>query len=293
LSLPGARDDPRHVRALCARVWCGPFLGRDGAAQDEAVAEAEAAARALGDPAMLVQALHTRAHHEASGNRLDLADALADEAIACARAAGSDWDAATVLVAKVRAQSTIADVRRNVDRAVLELEAVGNVWSLAQTLVIATYIAMCMGSDRDAREFVTRAEPVVQRLDDPFLSMLLRGNVGLAALLSGDVDAARQAFRRQITLCRELVARPSAAEAFLGLAAVAAVGGDAPRAARLTGAASACSSRQDPVRARLGTDFLEPARARCRPDEWDAAQREGAELDFGDAIAYALEPQGG
>ena len=39
--------------------------------------------------------------------------------------------------------------------------------------------------------------PLVRELDHPYLWMLLRGKSGLAALLSGDTDAAREAFREQ------------------------------------------------------------------------------------------------
>ena len=77
-----------------------------------------------------------------------------------------------------------------------------------------------------------------------------------------------------------------------GLAAVAAVrDDDLDRAARLTGAAAAhrYDEPHDPVDARLDATFLEPARARCGADAWDAALREGAALSFEDAIAYALD----
>ena len=69
--------------------------------------------------------------------------------------------------------------------------------------------------------------------------MLVHGNFGLAALLTGDTDAARDAFREELALCRELVVRPFATEGLLGLAGVAAVRGDIDRAARLVGAAAA------------------------------------------------------
>ena len=47
------------------------------------------------------------------------------------------------------------------------------------------------------------AEPA-QREIDAGLWMLLRGNSGLAVLLTGDRDAARQAFREELALCRDL-----------------------------------------------------------------------------------------
>ena len=60
--------------------------------------------------------------------------------------------------------------------------------------------------------------------------MILEGNFGLAALLTGDTDAARDAFREELRLCRELVCAPSPRRPS-GLAAVAGPGDDARRAA--------------------------------------------------------------
>ena len=73
--------------------------------------------------------------------------------------------------------------------------------------------------------------------------MLLRGNFGLAALLTGDTDDARRAFREKLALCRQLVVLPFAFEGLIGLAAVATVRGNLDRArdspARLPHTASA------------------------------------------------------
>jgi hypothetical protein len=124
--------------------------------------------------------------------------------------------------------------------------------------------------------------------------MLIRGNAGLAALFLGDMDAARTAFYDELKLFREMVILPAAHEALRGLAAVAIVEGDIPRAARLIGAATAhrYDDPEDPVDARLHATFFEPARADHGADAWDAPIREGAALNFKDAIAYALgEPR--
>jgi hypothetical protein len=132
---------------------------------------------------------------------------------------------------------------------------------------------------------------MARRLDDPTIWMLLRGNLGLAALLTGDTDAARHAFREELRLCRELVDRHFASEGLRGLAAVEAVHGDLHRAARLVGASSAHRYGQafEAIEARLDATFFETARTRCGTEAWDAAAREGDALSFEDAIAYALE----
>jgi hypothetical protein len=121
--------------------------------------------------------------------------------------------------------------------------------------------------------------------------MILQGNLGLAALLTSDTETARNAFREELTLCRDLVVRPIASEGLLGLAALSAVHGDDHRAARLVGAAAAhrYDQPQEAVDARLDALFFEVARTRCPADTWDAAVHEGGTLSFEDAIAYALE----
>jgi non-specific serine/threonine protein kinase len=121
--------------------------------------------------------------------------------------------------------------------------------------------------------------------------MINHGNVGLAALLTGETDAASHAFREELRLCRELVARPVVFEGLHGLAAVAVAHDDAKRAATLVGAADAhrYDKPVDPVETRLGETFFEPARARSGTETWNAAVHEGSALSFDDAIAYALE----
>ena len=96
--------------------------------------------------------------------------------------------------------------------------------------------------------------------------MLLRGNAGLAALLTGDTDAARDAFREELRLCRELVDLPYASEGLRGLAAVAAVARRPPPRARGSSAPQpriATASHSTPSRPRLDTAFFEAARARA------------------------------
>ena len=184
----------------------------------------------------------------------------------------------------------ITELRARVDRAADLLDEVGNVYYLADLFAAAAYAALQMGGERDAKEFVDRATPATRALADPYQWMLLRGNFGLAALLTGDTDAARNAFREELKLCGELVHLPFVSEGLAGLGAVSAVRGDDDRAARLAGAAAAhrYGEPKDPVDARLDATFFQPARTRHGADAWDAAAREGSALSFEDAIAYAL-----
>jgi predicted ATPase len=291
LNMPGADAHAAlRVRALCIKATALWPLGR-GVEQPAILAEAETTARGLADPLVLSHALQVRASYESGSAGLDLADTLANEALDLATAAGDDWEIAMATYARAISAPEITGLRARVEHAAALLDDVGNVYHLADLLSAATYAALCMGGDRDAKDYVARATPTTRGLDNPFLWMLLQGNSGLAALLTGDTDAARQAFREELTLCRDLVFLPFASEGLAGLAAVSTVHGDDDRAARLLGAAAQHRYGQpkDPVDARLDATFFEPARTRRGADEWDAAAREGSALSFEDAIAYALQ----
>jgi predicted ATPase/DNA-binding SARP family transcriptional activator len=291
LSLPGVDDHPTtRLRALCIRELALWPLGR-GAERPQALAELEAAARALGAPAIVSHALLSRAFLEISSGRLDLANASADDALNAATASGDEWAIAQAASGKASAASTLEQLRERVDRAASLLADVGNLYQLANLLSSAAYNALCLGGERDANQLADRAMPITHELDNPYLSMMLCGNFGLAALFTGDPDAARHAFRAQLELCRELVVPPVSSEGLLGLAAIAVARDDLDRAARLFGASDTQRYGQPtgPVETRLDATCFQPARDRLGVHTWNAALREGAALNFNEAIAYALE----
>jgi hypothetical protein len=187
--------------------------------------------------------------------------------------------------------SSIADLRERVDRSAMLLSDVGNVYQLARLLTDAAYGALCLGSERDATDLAARAAPIARALDSPFLLMMSIGNLGMAALLTGETDTASHAFREALGLCSEMVIRFGLFGGLRGLAAVAVVQGDDKRAATLVGAADTrrYDKPEDPVEARLDETFFKPARTRYGTDAWDAAAREGSALSFEGAIAYAFE----
>jgi predicted ATPase/DNA-binding SARP family transcriptional activator len=290
LGLPGAeRRVALRIRVLVAKEWAVFRLGR-GREQAELMDEAERLARSTDDPALLSEVLRIRSAHALNQGDLELADRLADEALDWARRTGDDWRLAMAAHTKAMASRAPADLRERVDRAVALLERVGNVYFVADLLASAAYGALCLGSDVDAAEFVARATPVTRRLDHPYLWMLLRGNAGLAALFTGDTEAARAAFREELELSRELAVLPFAGEGLGGLGAVAVVRGEAERAAWLYGAAQTHRYGQprDAVDERLRAAFFDPARERWGVETWDAAVRRGAAMAFEDAIAAAL-----
>src|SRR4051794_13944816 len=153
------------------------------------------------------------------------------------------------------------------------------------------YGAVLFAGDEDALKFVKRALPLIRELEDPYLWMMLQGNLGLAALFTGDDETADAAFREELRLCRELVVLPFASEGLVGMAALAARRGEHRQAARLVGASEAhrYGQPQDAVDARLEATFFEETRQRCGRGTWDSEVGGGAGLSFEDAINEALE----
>jgi hypothetical protein len=260
-----------------------------------AAQEAEAIARALGDPLLLSEALRVHADRENIANRAHIAEAYVDEASALAATAGDPWAIAEAAHTKAGSAATIDELRERVERAASLLEQAGNVNGLADLLTTASYVALNLDSIQDARALSERAVAIAKELDGPFIWMIVQGNVGLAAILDGDAERARRAFREELMLSRELVIPLVASEGLRGLAAVAVSQGDLPRAARLVGAAATHTYERldgDAVQSRLDTAVFQPARRHHGEAAWDAASREGAALSLRDALAYALEEPG-
>ena len=66
------------------------------------------------------------------------------------------------------------------------MAAVGNVHALANLLTTAAYAALCLGSERDAADLAARATALSRALDNRYVRMVNSGNLGLAALLTGE-----------------------------------------------------------------------------------------------------------
>ena len=198
---------------------------------------------------------------------------------------------------------------RTAEQSALVEEAMAAARHAGDPLVLSQVLTMSSDRAWATRELdVARAhadealEYATQAGDDWWIAMAWFGRamaattvadlreLGLVELFSGNTATARDAFREELRLSRELVVLPFAHEGLMGLAAVATTDADDDRAARLRGASEGLRSDPvDPVHERLATQFFEPARERHGADAWDAAEREGRALSFADAIAYGLE----
>src|SRR5262249_49713286 len=116
-------------------------------------------------------------------------------------------------------------------------------------------------------------------------------NLAWVELLEGDFDRARSLFEEGAALARRLGRRAIVAEALWGFAQVAAARGDANRAARIAGAASALGvpAGLDPTASFTFAHHLDDAHAALGDDAWQKSWADGAELDHDAALRLALD----
>ena len=137
----------------------------------------------------------------------------------------------------------------------------------------AAYGALAGGSDRDATDFAARATPIARALDHPFTWMIIYGNVGLVALLTGDTDAARTRSARNSRSAASWSSVPWCSKACAAWPPSPRLTATTRAPPRLVGAAAAhrydqtrgsrrCQARRDLLRARPHT--LRSRRLECR-----------------------------
>jgi predicted ATPase/DNA-binding SARP family transcriptional activator len=170
-------------------------------------------------------------------NRSDQADRVTAEAVSLARKHGNDWFTAFALCYRALALSDRRDTCRNLVDQAAEL------WQNLDD--DASYEFFMLSFVSFSAHEIERARTYVSRSRIGFERMGLRGSVAMCdvhlaayALAGGDAEAARAAGRAGLVLTRStnLTAFPFQLMALRSLAGVAALAGDAARAARLLGA---------------------------------------------------------
>ncbi len=299
-ALGAAGDDSPvsdRARARRAQVF---LLGQKGALYDwrGSMAEARAAAddalalsRQAGEPGGIADALLLLADfHVTESLPQRRRRALADEALVLARESGDERLVAYAL--KERALAVPPEHgAAELDEAVAMLRKVGRARQLMWLYSGTAYNAIKRGRPDLARPLLESALPLAREIGDASELAFVHGNMGLEALFANDLDRAHTAFGEQLRLCREHVLWV-AAEGMAGLAAIEARRGDAELAARLLGAATAAGpwDGDADVTARLETEFFGPGRAQLGSRRWNEAHTEGAQMNFDEAIAFALKP---
>jgi predicted ATPase/DNA-binding SARP family transcriptional activator len=183
--------------------------------------------------------------------------------------------------------------RRLLEQAAELLIPSGNFRQVASVYSSAAYVALGEDCVDEATRLLDTALEAVSRIDDPWETMIILGNIGLARLFAGQPKEAREPLQEELRLSVEHRFRKGADEALAGLAAVAAAEGRDDVAARLRGAARALgyppAAFDARIDDRLELTYIAPARTRYGDAAWKAAERAGAALPYAQAIAYAVQ----
>jgi tetratricopeptide (TPR) repeat protein len=217
--------------------------------------------------------------------------ALAEKALEHANRSGDELASSDALVSRVKGTADFAIAARNAPAAIRQLQAVGD---LEQTAVLCSEVgARAIVGERyhEAQQWLDQGLTAADESGDPSTRFIIRGNQGVASFLLGELADAARALDDALELCHEAGAEEIVDETLLATAALAAADSDLRGAARLAGAAephqaSLHMAAEQKVLDRLSAS-VERARSRADPDEWERAEREGAQLDVSEAIAVA------
>lgn len=246
--------------------------------------------RGIGDAGGIAQSLTVMTGAELHLGQRARAGRLAEEALLSARSVGDDFLVAVALKWKAAAATSFRQARPLMREAVAILRRLGSTRRAATLLSDVAYVALVERQYGEARALLAEALALARTINDPAPLATIRGNQGLVELFAGEPEAATAAFREELELTRDGVFPRLAAEALLGMAALAARNGRLGHAARLTGASLALSLPwpPEPLEQRTHDEILAPARDQHGHAAWDDALKEGEQMAFQAAIGYAL-----
>jgi hypothetical protein len=164
---------------------------------------------------------------------------------------------------------------------------------VAQLFSYLGFAALAVDAYERSEALAREALGVAGTLDDPYTTAFVHGNWAVAALLGGGHDNARAGFREELATGHRHGLPMFYFEALLGLAGLAAAGGDDQRAAVLDAAAWALSDRPvAPAESYIYGQvqrLIDPARARLGDAGWEAAAARGRAMTADEAVGYALD----
>ncbi len=184
------------------------------------------------------------------------------------------------------------EARRVAEQAADHLERGGNLRSLARMWEDLAYTALLRGELDEARALIGRS---LARATDRAESVLALGLAGVIALESGDDADATLQFRNALLAYRARGITPGLSRVLLALATRAAREGEAARAGRLLGAATAMRSRRSTpgdLEQRLEAQARALAAERCEAETWEQAIAAGLRLTPRERIELGLDAAG-
>lgn len=177
------------------------------------------------------------------------------------------------------------------ERSLRLFRQTGDVWGESMALVLLGRVALLEQRLRVAYERFDESLALTQRSGDAVGGRIAAYHLGWAHLLLGSPEEARKDFALSVTLSTSLGHIEGIAYGLEGLAAVAALAGDADRAGRLAGAAHALRERSGTHNGPTFTfhqRYLDRLAAVSPAGRLAAAVAEGRELTVEQAVAEAL-----
>ncbi len=293
-----AAGHPESVDAARALWWIGVLASQEG--DFGAARQFEEQALALferhGDEhgaamvlLMLAWAAHSTGEVERGRNHLAEARDRADRL-------GDDFLRAEVLAVESQVETRAGDYDRAqvaLDEALALLRRLGaprRTWMYQ--LINVGWIALHrhdFGRAREALEEYLAEES----WKNPVGIANAEANLAAVAICEGDRDEADRRFRQALVHAREPRARPTIASALFGLAAVAAMDGDAERAVRLHGAADGLMKAMEAplwgLDQLIVEQYVDPAGEGLPQDVRERTLKEGAAMSLDEAVAYTLD----
>jgi predicted ATPase/DNA-binding SARP family transcriptional activator len=290
-ALKRAEDAPPPLRAAALLAW-GELVGPRRADRFRVnLEQARALFAESGDDAGVARCLTHLAKERAWHGDDAAGIALAEEALKHANRSGDEHAIADALASRVHGADDFATAARHAPAAIRQLQAVGDVEHIAVVCSNVGALAIVDEHYHEALQWLDEGLSATDEWGGRDMRFIIRGNQGIASLLLGELADAARALDEALELCHEVGGEEVVDETLLATAALAAEDSDLPRAARLVGAAerhkaSLHTPAEQKVLDRLYAS-LERARSRADPDEWECAEREGAQLAVSAAIAAA------
>ena len=287
-----------RARALLASSRGALLASLRSALLDPEQAERDAAAalelyRQLGDQAGVAESLVSLGYRQVGLGRYRQAGALAQQALAAARASRDERAIGSALWLRATAGEGFDEVRSLAHQAVAHFHQSGAIRRIYPLLNTAAFAAIEYGRYSEALPLLDEALPTARAADDGPGIAMIRGNEAIAHLMITNYEEAADALAEQLRLCRELALDQTVEEALLCTATIAAHRGARHDAALLAGAASTRFEKRRRIPAeelvfrRIEDELLRGVRE-TDPQSWDFAARAGAALSDRDAIELAL-----
>ncbi len=295
---PGSRKQV-HARARGLAVK-GFLLMQHGyyPAAVQPVLEAIELERIVGDPGHLSFALGVRSALAGMSGDLTSGRAAVEEAANLIRATDEKhW-----LVVSLTALMNFENMMGNLTQASqLRHEIRLYLDQVDHPLFLPTMIRLGMdahfrGEAEEARGYIFLGLKIAQKLGSSYFITGLESELAHLARESGDLQTAKDAYRKLIWKWKDFGQIPAVAHQLECFAMIAQVEGEAARAARLFGAAEALrQSIQVPRRGEEVTEYeraISVLRDQLESGDFAASWSEGRTMDIDQAIRYAVTPTG-